>query len=39
VGDGREGFGRVRGADVGEFFTRDDVFCNDHRLDCVLMFN
>jgi hypothetical protein len=32
VCDRREAIGRVRGADGGEFFTGDEVFCNDHNV-------
>ena len=33
--DGRETVGRIGRADGGEFFTGDEVFCNDHDVDDV----
>ena len=37
--DRGEGLSRIRRADSGEFFTGDDVFCNDHLIWVVCGFN
>jgi hypothetical protein len=39
MGDGSERLGCVWGTDVGEFFTGNEVFSDDHNLMYVLRFN